>query len=96
MRTAPLEPTVVEQAALGLSEFLLATLSISFGAWSFALKGARADLKEMRDDFLKSMRELTGEIAHLRRDLNEIANRVTRAEADISHLQHTERHDHRS
>lgn len=77
----------MEHAAVGLSEFLLGTLSIAFGAWSLAIKGARGDLKEMSAQFMGALADLTKEISRLREDINNIANRVTRAEADISHLQ---------
>ena len=66
-------------------EVFLGLLSVAFGAWSFALNGARKDLKEMRVEFIDSMTGLTREIGRLREDLNLLANRVTRVEVQQQH-----------
>lgn len=76
----------METAGLGFSEFLTGVLSVAFGAWSFALNGARKDLKEMRIEFADSMTGLTREISRLREDLNALGTRVTRVEVEQAHL----------
>ena len=76
----------METAGLGWTEFLLAILSIAFGAWSAALNGARKDLKEIRIEFATGMTGLTNEIARLREELNGLGNRVTRVEVQQAHF----------
>ena len=80
----------MEHMGLGFSEFLTGVLSVAFGAWSFALNGARKDLKEIRVEFSDGMGKLTTEISRLREELNALGTRVTKVEVQQQHY-HPER-----
>lgn len=84
------EHTMTE-AGIGIAEFLLASLTVAFGAWSLALRGVRADIKEIRSDWLASMDKLTIEICKLREQLESLGNRVTRVEVEQAHQSRTPR-----
>jgi hypothetical protein len=76
---------LVTEAGIGIAEFLLASLTVAFGAWSLALKGVRTELKEFRGDWLKALDSLTTEVGKLRTELGMLGNRVTRVEVEQAH-----------
>jgi hypothetical protein len=76
---------LVTEAGIGIAEFLLASLTVAFGAWSLALKGVRTELKEFRGDWLKALENLTVEVGKLRTELAALGNRVTRVEVEQAH-----------
>lgn len=76
---------------IGFAQFLNGILAIAFTAWSAALWGARKDLKEIREDFTKSMSTLANEISRLREELVVLGNRVTRVEIEQSHYDRRDR-----
>lgn len=82
---------MVTEAGIGVAEFLIASLTVALGAWSLALRGVRADIKEVRSDWLAAMKDLTSEIAKMREEMANIANRLTRVEVEQAHQK---RHDH--